>query len=591
MITAVEIRKTDQTFKVANFEARLNIDGIKSGLIAFNKPMYWSISAVDYGSYSNYSYPIGVTADRVISTLSNRLCGDAVGTPISSTNWNSISCHKEIPYGTIEPYSSVISLSQGLCANFAILYDWYGNGQLSGYTPGVSGLVDYDTGEYILDYHGIPSGNYSLPPTIVQPSAANIVGEYSCYIGPYTWNTIDTTLSTCDIRITATNLDQKYYRLSAFVLDNTYTPSGIDILFAIKSVKLNNIDTFVTYATLSATYFTTEQFSIPSDDLITWTSSNTVSAIFLKESPNTIRQITSATSYQGAALTADYVKFFSDSNATKSFRVCAIPSDPTLYASYNFNYEPVVTDDLIIDQISATNFSSYLQLYRIVNGNYRYKIDALSAIKWLVSPTTNVMAYSGLTGLDINLGTDSINNLNMSYASEMEFNTIGYSNVQSIALTGMVNTTPTVTAHQNTLGSDFIKMTFDPNIVSVYAITGYLPNSPTYNDVYNFVPNFGTTAIEIVQQHFDNQPYIRDGIFKVYSNVEGILTDVDTNLYLSWECAEPNVWATINNVPYTFGYNNSGVSTDYNTIHLYMTADKFTSSPKLSTIYLINDGD
>jgi hypothetical protein len=488
----------------------------------------------------------------------------------------------------------------------------------------INGTADYNAGTIYLNMANAPlsafaDGNYNIrliySPTYGFADNSKINGSYS-----------GLSLSTACIKLSTFD-DTLNFSFTAS-LPQAYThagyvgPSSIVAHYYAGHMAINPDLGEYRYTTipLSAQLMVQNTTTpLESDRQICWQASkidgdyNHDLRAFNKQAP-TLLSALSTTVCTNAAW-GDTIQLTSSNSNSQVFKVSCWFNDPLdkvtsgslTYrhpGTYLFSYEPIISEQLEIVQVSANlaQNKQILHLANVITTNVGVYYDSpTSNIMWTLSTDGNVgtlalPAVTSLSGLVILDFTDT-RYLSATYPlSGKIFGVPGIAyTVQHLAagsvpapsavydygfVPPLYITTiyPTVTAQEDVWGPEYLSVMFPLSTHQTFLLSGCYVNDPSNSATYIWTEYVAPTAIRINIEYLDNDPFIRTAKVKAYNTSSGTDKPIHYFNKIAWgvSAATGGAWATKTDGSI---YNlNGGLPTD-DTLMIYITTPTFTNAP------------
>lgn len=470
----------------------------------------------------------------------------------------------------------------------------------------------YQTSGYIFPDTGYWSVSYNLSSSCINNgleieigtwwpiTGVQIVGSWSANYGTYTWGVCGAALTAAMLSATMLDYNDSYI-ITGYVPHEDCTP--ITYVLAPREIAVNEADRFTNYVDLCATYYIQNyNYRIPSGSMIRWKVSDPIKAIGSDDVEITINDFIDVYS-----ITGTYLRFLT-AGPCHEYEISAfINGESVKINSYDFSYDPFVSETLSIEALSSTKTKRILKLNRLVYGecntyNGTFAIEPSASITWYFEPSTaNTIGYVGLSSTYDNVYDIMGNNqsIDIPVIGGREFSSDGWTGYGLSGQTGIINTLPltgtynsgitAVTAYYNDFGIDVIQINMDPTLNTTYKLTAFYNEYPTISTTYSFYPIFYTTDLSLSSTiALDNQPYIRTITLKAYNENS---TDIDEVDYLIWNVSGrdinplPNIWATYTDgVAYTFNSPTNASISD--TLNFFITTER-SDTPQICSFSIL----
>lgn len=375
----------------------------------------------------------------------------------------------------------------------------------------ISGVVVYDApnaGYIWVDLHNIPNSAF-------QTGLSTVYIKYSANYDTQL-NTFAPYISNATLQMELTNNDTKSFVISCYTDVGSVT-AGTLYYYPPSIRSIEQVYDYST-ATLSAVQYKNGQtgsflLSVtslwPTDYLrgraISWRgSSDTLNpanmklSAILPKAGNAIYDISNIT-MSGWSVSADYVQLTSTSQYAQTFSISSFFAEAESNTTqrvpyvYTFKYNPIISEDLVINTISHTLTSEIIQVQRKVVGLGSTELSpVLHPLVWGETSTFGslITACTGLDSTDWN-------------------NTTNYVCTTGIALTGY-----TGLVGVDTYGVDYLNVKYFNNTDNVYTIHVGYSGTPFYNssaafDTHTFQVYSAPSAVVISAVGFDNESFTR----------------------------------------------------------------------------------
>jgi hypothetical protein len=455
----------------------------------------------------------------------------------------------------------------------------------------VSGTINYDTGYLTVDFHNVTSLAFESPSSIYIKYRAN----YSTAL-----NTYAPFVSNATLNMLVENNDSKSFVLSCITNQPSVTADAY--YFHAPSIKATELNYNYENAILSAvqlkrnseSYFTSGVSNYWPNNYyggraISWRGTSNYPTSAMKLSAKSLKtgnlyDISNKT-LSGWSVSADivgenyldYMQLTSTSVVPQTYSVSAFfaeaeyDTDTRAPWVYTFSYDPIVSEDLVIETISQTLTSEILKVNRqVVGKSTTYTSDVLYPLKWEQTSNypTSVSACTGLVP---------------SYYTITNY----YNCLSSITLTGNVGlvfsvslcaSNGIVSGYNDIYGVDylFVKYQNDPdNIYTLQVSYSGVPflNSSSIYGTHTFQMYSAPTGVIISAVQLDNEPFTRSLTAKMLKNTQGVYLPLHPSNKIKWNMSDsPYGSSKIYNIDGS-EYNPNSFTTD--TVIVELTTDTF----------------